>query len=95
MGTVFKSQCAVSDSVTELRRKIHTDHAKFDAMGCGETRTSRLPARPYVRQVSSINGRNTWNTYYMDDVAGDPPYKLAFPVTFERKGQGWVDWKFL
>lgn len=94
-GTVFKSQCAVSDSVTELRRKIHTDHAKFDAMGCGETRTSRLPARPCVRQVSSINGRNTWNTYYMDDVAGDPPYKLAFPVTFERKGQGWVDWKFL
>ena len=94
-GTVFNSPCAVEDSVTDLRRKIHTDHAKFDAMGCGETRTSRLPARPYVRQVSSISGRNTWNTYYMDDVAGDPPYKLAFPVTFERNGQGWVDWKFL
>lgn len=94
-GTQFITQCAVNDSVTDLRRKIHRDHAKFDAMGCGETRTSRLPTRPYVRQVSSTCGRNTWNTSYMDDVAGDPPYQLAFPVTFERTGKAWVDWTFL
>lgn len=94
-GTKFISPSAVPESVTSLRRKIHMDHAKFDAMGCGETRTSRLPARPYVRQVSSISGRNTWNTYYLDDVAGDPPYKLAFPVTFERSGEGWINWTFL
>lgn len=94
-GTTFNTESAVKESTTQLRKKIHQDHAKFDAMGCGETRTSRLPARPYVRQVSSINGRNTWNTYYLDDVAGDPPYKLAYPVTFERKGESWVNWKFL
>ncbi|WDD99621.1 hypothetical protein [Thalassomonas actiniarum] len=94
-GTTFETASAVEESILELRRKIHTDHATFDAMGCGETRTSRLPSRPYVRQVSSISGRKPWDTYYLDDVAGDPPYKLAFPVTVERKNAGWVNWKFL
>ena len=94
-GTTFHTGTAVKESVLELRRKIHTDHAKFDTMGGGETRTSSLPFRPYVRRVSSISGSNPFNSYYMDDVVGDPPYKLAYPVTNEREKAGWVKWKFL
>ena len=81
--------------VAELRRSIHTDHARFDAMCGGETRTSLLPLRPYVRRVSSISGRNPVNTYYLEDVVGDPPYTLAYPATIERTGKGWVNWNFL
>lgn len=94
-GTEFTTKCAVTESVVDLRRKIHLNHRVFDAMGCGESRTSQLPARPYVRQVSSIYGSNTFKTYYLDDVAGDPPYKLSFPVTSERSGKGWINWTFL
>lgn len=95
-GTDFAVPCAVEKSVTELRKEIHTFHREFDIMGGGETRNSNsLPGRPYVRRISSIWGRNPNDTYYMDDVVGDPPYKLAYPVTTERSNKGWVDWKFL
>lgn len=94
-GTTFTTPCAVAESVWDLRKKIHSDHRDFDKMGGGETRNSSIPDRPYVRRVSSISGINPWNTYYMDDVVGDPPYKLAFPVTKDRKNAGWVKWKFL
>jgi hypothetical protein len=94
-GTTFQSNSAVKESALELRRQIHTDHAKFDAMGGGATRTSTRPGRPYVRQVSSISGRDPSKYYYLDDVVGDPPYKLAYPVTTERQNAGWVKWKFL
>jgi hypothetical protein len=93
--TIFRTRCAVQESAIQLRKNIHTDHSKFDAMGGGETRTSIKPLRPFVRRVSSISGRLPWNTYYFDDVVGDPPYKLAYPVTIERKDTGWVKWKFL
>jgi hypothetical protein len=94
-GTTFRTRCGVEENAIQLRRKIHTDHAKFDAMGGGESRTSTLPYRPYVRRVSSIMGINPRDSYYLEDVAGDPPYKLAYPVTTERKDAGWVKWKFL
>ena len=94
-GTTFQTRCGVEENAIQLRRKIHTDHAKFDAMGGGATRTSGLSLRPYVRRVSSISGRNPLNSYYLDDVVGDPPYKLAYPVTNERENAGWVKWKFL
>ena len=61
----------------------------------GGARTSSLPYRPYVRRVSSISGGNPFNTYYMDNVVGDPPYRLAYPVTSERTDTGRVPWKFL
>jgi hypothetical protein len=85
----------VSDSAPELRRRIHTDPFRFDAMGGGATRTSTLAYRPYVRRLSSISGRNPFNSYYMDNVVGDPPYRLAYPVTSERSDSGRVAWKFL
>ena len=94
-GTTFSTKSTVEESAIELRKKIHTDHRKFDAMGGGETRTSVKPLRPYVRRVSSISGRLPWNTYYLDNVVGDPPYKLAYPVTIDRSNDGWVKWKFL
>jgi hypothetical protein len=94
-GTTFPTESAVGDRVLELRQSINTFHREFDAMGGGETRTSSLPLRPYVRRVSSIHGVNPYNTYYMDDVVGDPPYKMAYPVTSERSNAGWVKWKFL
>jgi hypothetical protein len=40
-------------------------------------------------------GPNPYNTYFMDDVVGDPPYTMAYPVTNERKDAGWVRWTFL
>jgi len=85
----------VQDNALQLRRKINTNHREVDAMGGGETRTSMIPARPYVRRASSIYGVNPYNTYYMDNVVGDPPYKLAYPVTNERTDTGWAKWKFL
>lgn len=94
-GTTFAVDSAVQTPVAELRRSIHTDHARFDAMCGGETRTSLSPLRPYVRRVSSISGRNPVNTYYLEDVVGDPPYTLAYPATIERTGKGWVNWDFL
>ncbi len=95
-GSVFEVPCAVVKNVQELRREIHTFHREFDFMGGGETRNSNsIPNRPYVRRISSIWGRNPNDTYYMDDVVGDPPYKLSYPVTKDRKNKGWVDWKFL
>jgi hypothetical protein len=94
-GTIFTTPCAVAESVTDLRKKIHMDHRDFDKMGGGETRNSSVPDRPWVRRVSSIYGINPSNTYYMDDVVGNPPYKLAFPVTKDRRNAGWVNWKFL
>ncbi len=94
-GTVFQTASQADQRVLDLRRKINTNHREFDAMGGGETRTSDLPNRPYVRRVSSIDGRNPFDSYYMDNVVGDPPYKMAYPVTAERKDAGWVKWKFL
>ena len=95
-GTTFHTPCAVKESETQLSQKIHTDHQKFDDMGGGVPRTSSLPLpRPYVRRISSIWGRNTFDSYYMEDVVGEPPNKSAYPVTTERNGAGWVKWKFL
>jgi len=95
-GSRFSTPCAVEKGVLALRQEIHTFHREFDVMGGGATRNSTtLSGRPYVRRVSSIWGRNPNDTYYMDDVVGDPPYKLSYPVTTERKNKGWVDWKFL
>lgn len=94
-GISFPVHSAVSESLPELRRSIHTDPAQFDAMGGGATRTSSLPYRPYVRRISSISGRNPFNSYYMDNVVGDPPYRLAYPVTSERNETGRVAWTFL
>jgi len=94
-GDTFRDHSAVKETVPVLRRRLHTDPAVFDAMGGGATRTSSLPYRPYVRRVSSISGRNPFNSYYMDDVVGDPPYRLAYPVTNERSATGRVAWKFL
>ena len=94
-GTTFRTKCAVEENETQLSTKIHMVHREFDAMGGGVPRTSSLPYRPYVRRVSSISGRNTSNSYYMDDVVGDPPDKSAYPVTDQRENAGWVKWKFL
>jgi hypothetical protein len=96
-GTTFTTPCAVAESVQELRKKIHRNHRGFDKMGGGETRDSSIPLKPYVRRVSSISGINPSNNYFMDDVVGDPPYKLAFPVTttHRREKPGWVKWNFL
>lgn len=103
-GTVFQADWAEARSVSELRRSIHTDHAAFDAMGGGATRNGMLEKLPFpftghvrtsVRKVSSISGRNPLNSYYLEDVVGDPPYPLSYPVTFLRQGAGWVNWKFL
>lgn len=94
-NTVFPNPSKVTKSVIELRKEIHSNHAYFDAMGGGATRTSVFPGRPYVRQVSSISGRKSWDSYYFDNVVGDPPYKLSYPVTYNRKGGGWVNWNFL
>lgn len=94
-GTIFRKECAVKETETQLSEKIRTDHREFDAMGGGVPRTSIKPYRPYVRRVSSISGRNPSNSYYMDDVVGDPPDKLVYPVTDQRENAGWVKWKFL
>lgn len=94
-GTIFATPSAVTTSVQQLRQDIHTRHRYFDLMGGGETRNSNIPTRQKVRRVSSIYGRNPTQKYYIDDVAGDPPYELAYPVTFERKNAGWVNWTFL
>lgn len=94
-GTTFRTRCRVRENAKELRNKIHTAHAHFDAMAGGETRTSRRMGRPYVRRVSSISGRLGWNRYYLEDVVGTPPYRMAYPCTIEQSGGGWVKWKFL
>lgn len=94
-GTTFHSESAVAATEMELRNKIHTDHATFDAMGGGLPRTSRLPGRPYARRVSSISGSRTCDSYYLEDVVGAPPSDFAYPVTSERTGAGWVKWNFL
>lgn len=94
-GTIFPNASAVSERVLSLRQKININHREFDAMGGGETRTSFFTDRPYVRRVSSIYGINPANSYFMDDVVGNPPYKMDYPVTSERKNAGWVKWKFL
>lgn len=94
-GTTFQVASAVDERVLPLRRKLNTFHRELDAMGGGETRTSLIPGRPYVRRISSIWGRNPLDSYFMEDVVGDPPYKMAYPVTADRVGAGWVKWKFL
>lgn len=94
--TTFRTKCAVEENETQLSEKIRTDHREFDAMGGGVPRTSSLPlARPYVRRVSSISGRNTFSSYYMEDVVGDSLDQSVYPVTDQRENAGWVQWKFL
>lgn len=94
-GTVFPRASEVSEDVVPLRQGINTNHRDFDLMGGGETRTSSVPGRPYVRRISSIYGINPTNSYYMDNVVGNPPYDMAYPVTNERADAGWVKWTFL
>jgi len=94
-GTTFQTASASQQRVLALRKSINTFHRDFDIMGGGETRTSALTARPYVRRLSSISGSNPLNSYYMDNVVGDPPYKMVYPVTSERTDAGWVKWNFL
>lgn len=94
-GTTFPTASDAQQRVLALRKDINTFHRDFDLMGGGETRTSALTARPYVRRISSISGLNPFNSYYMDNVVGDPPYKMVYPVTSERTDAGWVNWKFL
>ncbi len=94
-GVTFPQASAVADTALALRREFNINHRLFDAMGGGATRNSILPDRPYVRRVSSIMGSNPFNTYFMDNVVGDPPYTMAYPVTNERTDTGWVNWKFL
>ncbi len=94
-GTTFPTASTAQQRVLALRQHIGTYHREFDAMGGGETRTSALTGRPYVRRLSSIYGINPFNNYYMDNVVGDPPYKMVYPVTSERKDAGWVKWQFL
>lgn len=103
-GTQFQADSGVEDSVIALRRRIHTDHALFDAMGGGSSRTRVVEksflsmggyVRPDVRRISSIAGINPLNAYYLEDVVGDPPYELSYPVSSLREGAGWVKWMFL
>ncbi|MEY9928707.1 hypothetical protein ABH926_003346 [Catenulispora sp. GP43] len=94
-GSDFRVASAVDTYSLPLRQEINLDQAVFDNMGGGPLRDSVRPGRPYVRQVSSISGLNPLNTYYLEDVVGDPPYRQTYPVTAARKGAGWVDWTFL
>lgn len=103
-GTTFNTPSAVPQSVPELRRQIHTFHREFDAMSGtimgGGTRNITYfkpirSERPYARYVSSSSSFFFGKTYFLEDVVGDPPYTLAYPVTIHRKGEGWVKWKFL
>ncbi|WP_194894186.1 Tat pathway signal protein [Catenulispora pinisilvae] len=95
-GTVFAAKSAVDQAALQLRQEIHLDHAQLDAMAGGPLRDSVKPLRPYVRRVSSISGSIPWNTYYLEDVVGDPPYRQPYPVTAAAsKDGGWVNWTFL
>jgi hypothetical protein len=94
-GTTFAVKSAVEADALQLRQQINLDHAAMDTMGGGALRDSVKPLRPYVRQISSISGRNPWNTYYLEDVVGNPPYRQPYPVTAARTGGGWVHWTFL
>lgn len=94
-GSEFRVKSAVDGYSLPLRQEINLDQAVFDDMAGGPLRDSVRPGRPYVRQVSSISGRNPFNTYYLEDVVGDPPYRQTYPVTAARTGAGWVDWTFL
>lgn len=94
-GTEFRVASAVDTYSLPLRQEINLDQEVFDAMGGGALRDSVRPGRPYVRQVSSISGRNPFSTYYLEDVVGDPPYRQPYPVTAARTGAGWVNWTFL
>lgn len=94
-GTVFQTRCRVREDAKTLRRKIHSARSEFNVMGGGETRTSRVWGRLSVRRVSSIHGSSGLDKYYLEDVVGDPPYRLFYPCTIERTGGGWVKWKFL
>lgn len=94
-GTKFQKESEVKEDVLSLRKKLNMFHRVFDVMGGGATRTSIIPLRPYVRRVSSTYGQNPLNCCYMDNVVGNPPYKMAYPVTADRTDEGWVKWKFL
>jgi len=94
--TVFPTKSAVAATALQLRQEINLDHAQLDAMAGGPLRDSVKPLRPYVRRVSSISGSVPWNTYYLEDVVGDPPYRQPYPVTAAAaKDGGWVRWNFL
>ena len=79
-GTTFRTKCRVSENAIQLRQKIHTHHLEFDAMGGGFDRNSRVPGRLPVRRVSSIKGREPWDRYCLEDVAGG----TAIPIGLSR-----------
>ena len=96
-GTRFAVGSRVTESARQLRKRIHTDHMEFDAMGGGASRTSRLPGPRSMRKVSSSGGLNgtPLTGQYLEDVGGDPPYTLIYPCTTGRTGAGLVKWTFL
>jgi len=89
-GTIFPIKSAVVINALELRKKIHTEHSKFDAMGGGIIREA-------TREISSIKGRDSSSKYRMEDVAGHPSSRMTYPVTKDCNYEktGWVKWKFL
>lgn len=94
-GVEFRERSAVKETALALRHQMNLDHLLFDTMGGGPTRTSMRTGRPWVRTVSATSGINPFAYSYMDDVVGDPPYTMAYPVTSERAKAGWVKWRFL
>ena len=103
-GTVFATRCRVRENIRDLRKQMHEEHGVFDNMAssmilpnAGATRSPRLldSQRLYVRRISSLRGRSSADSVFMEDAAGDPPFRLFYPCTVQRSGAGWVKWTFL
>ena len=80
-GTVFRAKSAVDPTRCRCGRRSTWTRRCSTTMAGGPLRDSVKPLRPYVRRVSSISGSIPWNTYYLEDVVGDPPYRQPYPVT--------------
>ncbi|RLU76986.1 Tat pathway signal protein [Streptomyces griseocarneus] len=93
-GTVFQKESAVDLSALQLRQMINLDHRALDRMGGGPRRFRIMRGRE-VRYVSSSHGRAPWQKHYLENVAGDPPYRQPYPVTANRTRAGWVHWTYL